>query len=56
MEFCEALFGQRYEDVCLYTSCEPWTPWFAGIAWDWTALLFDKRDRALWILAVTDED
>jgi|SRR5580698_887894 hypothetical protein len=56
MDFCEAIFDQRYEDVCLYSSYEAWTPWFAGIAWDWTAVLFDKRTRALWILAVTDED
>ena len=56
LAFCDAVFGQRYEDVSLYTSYEPWTPWFSGIAWDWTAILFDKRDRALWILAVTDED
>jgi hypothetical protein len=55
-EFCEALFGQRYEDICFYSSYEPWTPWFGRIAWDWTAILFDRRDRTLWILAVTDED
>lgn len=56
MDFCEAVFDQRYEDVCLYSSDEAWTPWFHGIAWDWTALLFDKRTRTLWILAVTDTD
>ncbi|KAA6464581.1 hypothetical protein DYQ86_01005 [Acidobacteria bacterium AB60] len=56
MEFCEVIFDQRYEDVSLYSSYEAWTPWFAGIAWDWTAVLFDKRTRTLWILAVTDED
>ncbi|HEX8812811.1 MAG TPA: hypothetical protein VF742_12540 [Terracidiphilus sp.] len=55
-DFCEAVFGQRYEDVCLYTSYEAWTPWFYGIAWDWTAVLFDRRNRTIWILAVTDTD
>lgn len=56
MDFCEAVFDQRYEDVCLFTSYQAWTPWFAGIAWDWTGILFDRRKRTLWILAVTDED
>jgi hypothetical protein len=55
-EFCEAVFGRRYEDVCLFSSYEPWTPWFRGIAWDWTSILFDKGERSLWILVVTDED
>lgn len=54
--FSEAVFGRRYEDVTLFTSYEAWTPWFGGIAWDWTSVLFDKRERDLWILAVTDED
>jgi hypothetical protein len=56
LDFCDALFGLRYEDVFLYSSYETWTPWFFGIAWDWTAVLFDKRDRAFRILAVTDTD
>jgi hypothetical protein len=56
MDFCDAVFGQRYEDVSLFTSYEVWTPWFHGIAWDWTAVLFDRLTRMLWILAVTDTD
>lgn len=56
IDFCDAVFGQRYEDISLYTSHEVWTPWFHGIAWDWTAVLFDRLTRTLWILAVTDTD
>lgn len=55
-EYCEAAFDKRYEEVSLFTSYAAWTPWFAGIAWDWTSVLFDKRERKLWILVVTDED
>jgi hypothetical protein len=55
-KYCDAAFGRRYEDVSLFSSYEAWTPWFAGIAWDWTSVLFDRRERKLWILAVTDED
>jgi len=54
--FCEALFQQRFSEVSLFTSREAWTPWFHCIAWDWTAVLFDRRDRSLHILAVTDTD
>jgi hypothetical protein len=55
-KYCEAAFDRRYEDVSLFSSYAAWTPWFAGIAWDWTSVLFDRRERKLWILAVTDED
>ncbi|NYF79066.1 hypothetical protein [Granulicella arctica] len=55
-EYCEATFDKRYEEVSLFTSYAAWTPWFAGIAWDWTYVLFDRRERKLWILVVTDED
>ncbi len=53
-EYCDAAFGRRYEEVSLFTSYVVWTPWFAG--WNWTSLLFDRRERKLWILAVTDQD
>jgi hypothetical protein len=55
-DYCDAAFERRYEDVSLLSSYAAWTPWFAGIAWDWTSVLFDRRERKLWILAVTDED
>jgi hypothetical protein len=56
LSFCDAAFDQRFADVCLFTNYEPWTPWFRGIAWDWTAVLFDRRERIFWVLAVTDTD
>lgn len=56
ISFCDAVFEQRYGDVSLFTNFEAWTPWFNCIAWDWTSILFDRRDRKLWILAVTDID
>lgn len=56
IDFCDALFQQRYSEVSLFNSFEAWTPWFHGIAWDWTAVLFDLRQRVLWFLAVTDTD
>lgn len=56
LNFCDALFQQRFSEVSLFTNYEAWTPWFHGIAWDWTAVVFDRRNRMLHILAVTDTD
>jgi hypothetical protein len=56
LAFCDALFGLRFAEVSLYSTDTSWTPWFAGIAWDWTALLFDRLTRTLSVLALTDSD
>jgi len=56
LAFCDAVFGLRFSEVSYFLSHSAWTPWFEGIAWDWTAVLFDRRSRALSILAVTDTD
>jgi hypothetical protein len=56
LAFCEALFGLRLSEVWYCSSHSDWTPWFANIGLDWTAILFDRRVRALSILAVTDSD
>lgn len=53
---CDAMFGLRYGEIALTESPKAWTPWFRGIAWDLTELVFDKRLRRLWIFAVTDTD
>ena len=54
--FCEELFEQRYSEIALFSNFSAWTPWFGGIAWDWTAFLFDQRKRTFAILAITDSD
>jgi hypothetical protein len=56
MAICEAMFGLRYGEIALAESFNAWTPWFHGIAWDLTEVVFDKRLRRLWIFALTDTD
>jgi hypothetical protein len=56
VEVCEAMFGLRYGEVALVESSEAWTPWFHGVAWDLTEVVFDRRLRKLWIFAMTDTD
>ena len=56
LEVADAMFGLRYSEINLCLSYDRWTPWFLGSGWDFTAVLFDRRLRRLWILAVTDTD
>ena len=56
LAFCEALFGLRFSEVWYCSSHSDWTPWFANVTGDWTAILFDRRLRALSILTTTDSD
>lgn len=56
LRLCDELFEQRFSEVDLFNNYSAWTPWFHGIAWDWTALLFDRRKRMFSILAITDTD
>ncbi len=56
LDFCEAAFALRFGDLLSYVNFGPWTPWFHGMAYDWTSVLFDLELRNLWILAVTDTD
>lgn len=56
LAFCEALFGLRFSEVWHCFTYSDWTPRFANVTGDWTAVLFDRRLRALSILATTDSD
>jgi len=56
LAFCEALFGLRLSEMWYCSSRNDWTPWFQNVTGDWTAILFDRRFRALSILATTDSD
>lgn len=56
MKFCEALFQSRYDEIQMYISQEPWTEWFADVAWDVTWFGVDKRNSQIWVLCITDTD
>jgi hypothetical protein len=56
LAFCEELFEQRYSEIAVFSNFTPWTRWFHGIAWDWTAFVFDPRKRTFAVLALTDTD
>lgn len=54
--FCQALFDHRFDEVIVYKSFQPWSPWFHGIAWDFSWVIIDKRLMAIAVLCVTDTD
>jgi hypothetical protein len=56
LEVCDAMFGLRYGEISCYPNYDRWIPWFRGIAWDLTLVVFDRRTRRIWFLAVTDTD
>lgn len=56
LEVCDAMFGLRFAEVTYDVNHDAWTPWFKGVAWDLTAILFDLRLRSFWMLVVTDTD
>ena len=55
-DFCDAMFANRYDDVEIYSTYKPWSPWFYDVAWDYTYAILDKRNRQFWLLAITDTD
>jgi len=56
LEVCDAMFGLRYGEILCNPNYDAWTPWFRGIAWDLTIVVFDCRTRRIWLLAITDTD
>jgi len=47
LEVCDAMFGVRYGEISSYTNYGQWIPWFKGIAWDLTLVVFDRRTRRI---------
>jgi len=54
--FCDALFDDRFFEIQVHSSHQPWSPWFHAIAWDSTWLGLDKRLSKVWMLCATDTD
>jgi hypothetical protein len=56
VEICDAMFQLRYGEISVYESFAAWSPWFDGVAWDMTEVIFDRRLRRLWVFLLTDGD
>ena len=56
VDVCNAMFGLRYGEIVCNMNYGVWTPWFKGIAWDVTAIIFDRGNRKLRMFVTTDTD
>lgn len=55
-EACEELLEGRFDEVPVYRSYAAWSPWFYGIAWDYTWIGVDRRTSAVWLLCLSASD
>ena len=53
---CEALFGERYNEVEVFRCWNAWSPWFHDVVWDSTCFVIDRRLQEVSVLASTDTD
>ncbi|ACK68676.1 conserved hypothetical protein [Gloeothece citriformis PCC 7424] len=56
INLCQTLFNERYDEIILSVSYEPWSKWFGGVTWDRSWFGVDKRNNQVWLLCVTDTD
>jgi len=56
VNFCRALFEDRYEDVQVAYADFAWSAWFYDIAWDRTWVIVDRGAQRVTMLCTTDTD
>ncbi|PWJ33123.1 hypothetical protein [Sediminitomix flava] len=54
--FISSEFDNRFEEVLLFDFAIKNSEWFYGIAWDYSTMLFDKRNYTVTIIDITDTD
>ena len=55
-EFCDFIFGDRFLDIQVYKTNNPWCSWFFDIAWDDTYFILDTTLEKIWLICITDTD
>lgn len=53
-EFVDLIIQNRYEEVSMFCFDIDWADWFYGEYWDMTYLLYDRAQRQIWLLCLTD--
>ena len=51
-----ALICDRFDDILVYETRRAWSPFFHDVAWDFSWVVVDKRERLLHLLCATDTD
>jgi hypothetical protein len=52
----ESIFENRLNDFVVFSFLGYWNEWFFDVAWDYTYVIFDKKENLIWVLAITDTD
>jgi hypothetical protein len=52
----EEMIQSDYDNSKLYASCTAWSDFFLGVAWDYSWVLLNQRNRMLQVLMATDTD
>jgi hypothetical protein len=55
-DFIKSEFDNRFEEVLLFDFAIKNAEWFYDIAWDYSTMLFDKRNFTVTIIDITDTD
>ncbi|MEL7529668.1 MAG: hypothetical protein AAFN10_00085 [Bacteroidota bacterium] len=53
-QFIEQIIQNRYEEVSVMLFDTAWADWFYDEYWDMTYLLYDRIQRQIWLLCLTD--
>lgn len=53
--FRDLVVEERYEEVTVHRTREPWCEWFGEPTWNLTLVAVDRRHRWAWVLVATDE-
>ncbi|WP_179020054.1 hypothetical protein [Winogradskyella forsetii] len=56
LNFVNEQFGNRFDEINRYTYNLEGSEWFYDIVWDYSTLLFDKRNNQIIIIDITDTD
>ena len=52
----EAIIRKRAADFCYWELGSHWSGWFFNIAWDYSFLVFDKGEKVVTLICMTDTD
>ncbi|QLD86911.1 hypothetical protein HWV23_14645 [Natronomonas halophila] len=53
--FTDGIVEDRYEEMTVYRTRDPWSDWFGDPWWNFTLVVVDRRYRWAWVLVATDE-
>ncbi len=56
LNFTKAISNNRYSEFHMFSLGWEWSSWFYNIVWDYSVLLFDKKNNVVTLICITDTD